>query len=79
MNNIFETINSFLGISCEPIVKIIILLALFVYIIFTVVLLKQVWVMTKILTGPANPFIRLASTLLFLISAGVFIIILVFL
>jgi hypothetical protein len=79
MNNIFEAIDSFLGISSEPIVKVIILLALLVYLIFTAVLLKQVWVMTKILTGPATPFIKLVSASLFLISAGVFIIILVFL
>lgn len=79
MNDLFETISTILGIPIEPIVKVVVLLPLLIYIIFTLVLQRQVWTMTKILTGPATPFIKLFSSLLFLTSVGVFIMILLFL
>jgi len=79
MDNIFETISSLLGFSPEPIVKIAVLLSLFIYVVFSLVLLKQVLIMTKILSGPASPVIKLLSLLLFLVSISIFMMVLLFL
>ena len=72
-------VNDFFNLSPWPIVKFFFLVALLIYIIFTLILIRQVAVMDKIFHSRFNFLINSISILLFGLSAVVFIIVLRFL
>lgn len=71
--------NDFFNLSPWPIVKFFFLVALLIYIIFTLILVRQVAVMDKIFHTRFNILIKSISILLFGLSVAVLIVVLRFL
>lgn len=72
MMNIENIINFFLSISSWTVVKFFVLLAILIYVAFTFILVKQVSMMTKVVYGQFDFFLKSISWLLLILSLAVF-------
>lgn len=69
-----DIIDFFLSLSAWSIVKGFVLLAILIYIAFAFILLRQVSMMTKVVYGQLDFFLKSISVLLLILSIGVFIV-----
>lgn len=71
--------NLLVHLSLWSVLKVFILLAFFIYICFAFIVVRQVLIMTKVISGPADFFLKFLSFLLLGISITIFIVVLVYL
>lgn len=76
MDNIFTNI---ININIWAIGKIFVLIGLGVYVLFAFIVVRQVKLMTEVVSGILTNFLRLVSWIFFLFSVAVFILVLMFL
>lgn len=69
-----DIVNFFLSLSAWSVVKVFVLLAVLIYVVFAFILLRQVSTMTKALYGQLDFFLKGLSILLLILSVGVFVI-----
>lgn len=74
-----QIINSLLHFNVWVVAKLFVLLGLTVYVIFAFVVVRQVKLMTEVVSGMLTGFLRIVSWLFFLFSIFVFVSILLFL
>lgn len=68
-----EVLNTILGINILQIGRVFVLIGLAVYIIFAFVVVRQVKLMTEVVSGMMTGFLRLVAWVFFLFSIFVFI------
>jgi uncharacterized membrane protein len=68
-----QILNTILNINLWQVGKLFILIGLAVYLVFSFVVVRQVKLMTQVMTGFLTNSLRLVSWLLFLFSIAVFI------
>ena len=65
--------NSIIGSSLLLIVKLFLLTLLFLFIVFSVIVVRQVQLMTKVLTVPISGSLKFVALGLLLFAIGIFI------
>jgi len=68
-----EVLNTILGINILQIGRVFVLIGLAVYIIFAFVVVRQVKLMTEVVSGMMTGFLRLVAWAFFLFSIFIFI------
>lgn len=74
-----QIINSLLHFNVWGVAKLFVLIGLAVYIVFAFIVVRQVKLMTEVISGLLTGFLRLVSWLFFLFSIFVFVSVLLFL
>lgn len=74
-----QIINSILNLNIWAIAKIFVLIGLGVYLVFSFVVVQQVRLMTNVVSGVLSGFLKFFAWLLFLFSASIFVLTLLFL
>lgn len=74
-----QLIKTIFNINIWQIGKVFVLIGMAVYVVFAFVVVRQVKLMTEVVSGILTGFLKLVSWLFFLFSVGVFILILLFL
>lgn len=72
-------LNSIISFNIWSIGKLFVLVGLAVYVIFAFIVVRQVKLMTEVISGFLTNFLRLVSWLFFLFSISVFVLVLMFL
>jgi len=73
MENFEKIINFFLSLSFWSVTKLVALVAILIYIVFTFIVIRQVSAMTEFITSPINFYLKLMAFLLFGVSVLVFV------
>jgi len=74
-----QFLNTILNINIWQIGKVFVLIGLVVYVVFAFIVVRQVKLMTEVVSGILSGFLRLVSWIFFLFSVGVFVLTLLFL
>jgi len=72
-------LNSIFNVNVWGIGKLFVLIGLVVYVIFAFIVVRQVKLMTEVVSGILTNFLRLVSWVFFLFSVSVFVLVLMFL